>query len=125
MLHERIKAANIAPLKLFPFSSNSEKNNQLFVVAYRQKLTQTLEDILSAKPAITASKKSIYICIFLVWMIYQMIKCVYILHKSYNFYHGNISTSNFISTTYGYLMLTDFAFYKPLYMLEDTEEGLP
>jgi len=53
-------------------------------------------------------------------MIYQMIKAVYTVHKNFNFYHGNIRTSNFICTTYGYLILTDFAFYKPLYMLEDT-----
>lgn len=53
-------------------------------------------------------------------MIYQMIKAVYTVHKNFNLYHGNIRTSNFICTTYGYLILTDFAFYKPLYMLEDT-----
>lgn len=55
------------------------------------------------------------------WMIYQMIKAVYTVHKNFNFYHGHIRTSNFIITTYNYLMLTDFAFYKPLYMIEDSE----
>lgn len=58
-------------------------------------------------------------------MIYQMIKSVYTVHRNFNFYHGHIRTSNFIVTTYGYLMLTDFAFYKPLFMVEDSEEGLP
>lgn len=54
-----------------------------------------------------------------------MIKAVHTLHKNFNFYHGHIRTSNFVITTYGYLMLTDFSFYKPLYMIEDSEEGLP
>lgn len=52
-----------------------------------------------------------------------MIKAVYTIHRHFNFYHGHIRTSNFIVTTYGYLMLTDFAFFKPLYMLYGSEEG--
>lgn len=54
-----------------------------------------------------------------------MIQAVVILHRKFNFYHGHIRSSNFISTSYGYLMLTDFGFYKPLYMFEDSEKGLP
>jgi hypothetical protein len=46
-----------------------------------------------------------------------MVKAVRTVHDVLHFYHGNISASNFVLTTYGYLMLTDFAFYKPLYML--------
>jgi hypothetical protein len=41
-----------------------------------------------------------------------------------NLYHGNIRTSNFLVTNYEYLVLTDFANYKPTYILEDTEQGL-
>lgn len=54
-----------------------------------------------------------------------MIRTLRALHNRFNLYHGHIRTSNFLITSYGYLMLTDFAFYKPLYMFEDTEEGLP
>lgn len=50
---EKHKATNIIPYKLF-----SDKDNQAFVVAYRQKILQTLEDVLSAKPTPTESKKS-------------------------------------------------------------------
>jgi|JI10StandDraft_1071094.scaffolds.fasta_scaffold2327389_1 hypothetical protein len=52
---EKYKATNIAPLRLF-----SDKDNQAFVVAYRQKIAQTLEDILCAKPSTTEAKKSIF-----------------------------------------------------------------
>lgn len=58
-------------------------------------------------------------------MIYQAIRSVKTLHRKFNLFHGHIRTSNFVVTTSGYVMLTDFAFYKPLYMFEDTEEGLP
>ena len=50
-----------------------------------------------------------------------MIQIVALVHKNFNFYHGHIRSSNFVVTSYGYLMLTDFAFYKPLYMFEDTD----
>ena len=52
---EKYKATNIEPLRLF-----IDKENQAFVVAYRQKIAQTLEDILCAKPSTTEAKKSIF-----------------------------------------------------------------
>jgi hypothetical protein len=36
----------------------NEKNNQSFVVAYRQKMAQTVEDIILGKPTPTAAQKS-------------------------------------------------------------------
>ncbi len=43
-----------------------------------------------------------------------------IVHNSLKVYHGSIRTSNFLITSYDYLLLTDFANYKPTYILEDT-----
>jgi serine/threonine protein kinase len=48
-----------------------------------------------------------------------MIICVYGLHSEANLYHGHIRTSNFLLQTNDHVVLTDFASYKPLYMLED------
>ena len=58
------------------------------------------------------------------WVIFQMIMAIDVLHSQVNIYHGNVRTSNFLSTTYEYLILTDIANYKPTYILEDTEQGL-
>jgi phosphoinositide-3-kinase, regulatory subunit 4 len=58
------------------------------------------------------------------WIIFQMITAVDTVHSHMNLYHGNIRTSNFLVTNYEYLVLTDFANYKPTYILEDTEQGL-
>ncbi len=53
-----------------------------------------------------------------------MIFSVYTIHDHFNIYHGNIRTSNFLITTYHYLLLTDFASHKPTYILQDNEQGL-
>jgi phosphoinositide-3-kinase regulatory subunit 4 len=53
-----------------------------------------------------------------------MIVAVHTVHEKFNLYHGNIRTSNFLLTNYSYLMLADFANYKPNYILQDTEQGL-
>jgi hypothetical protein len=53
-----------------------------------------------------------------------MIFSVYTIHDHFNIYHGNIRTSNFLITNYHYLLLADFAAYKPTYILQDTEQGL-
>lgn len=58
------------------------------------------------------------------WFIYQMVFSVFTIHEHFNIYHGNIRTSNFLATNYHYLLLTDFAAYKPTYILQDTEQGL-
>lgn len=53
-----------------------------------------------------------------------MILSLYTVHKDFNLYHGNLRTSNFLITTYDYVILTDFGCFKPLYMSEDTDNGL-
>ena len=53
-----------------------------------------------------------------------MIMALEVVHNHLKIYHGNVRTSNFLVTSYDYLMLTDFANYKPTYILEDTEQGL-
>lgn len=53
-----------------------------------------------------------------------MLFTVYTIHETFNIYHGNIRTSNFLVSSYQYLFLTDFATYKPNYILQDTEQGL-
>ena len=116
---EKEKSVHIMPVKLI-----SRTTSQSFVVAYRQKMFQTLEEDISSKQSKIDLKKRI-LPFKIEWLIYQMINAVHTVHRNFNFYHGHIRTSNFLETTYGFLTLTDFANYKPLYMFEDSEEGLP
>lgn len=53
-----------------------------------------------------------------------MIFATFTIHETFNIYHGSIKTSNFLITNNQYLLLTDFASYKPNYILQDTEQGL-
>ena len=51
------------------------------------------------------------------WMVFQMVMALEVVHTHMNLFHGNVRTSNFLVTTYEYLFLTDFANYKPTYIL--------
>ena len=62
--------------------------------------------------------------LYLVWLIYQMIFAMFTCHDIFNIYHGNIRSSNFLINRYQYLYLTDFASYKPVYIMQNTEQGL-
>ena len=53
-------------------------------------------------------------------MVFSLFTC----HDIFNIYHGNIRTSNFLINRYHYLYLTDFASYKPMYILQNTDQGL-
>lgn len=47
----------------------------------------------------------------------QLLSAVKTLHKN-NLYHGHIRSSNILLTSLDYLVLTDFASYKPYYSNE-------
>lgn len=46
-----------------------------------------------------------------------MIMAVDMVHNHLKLFHGNVRMSNFLITTYDYIILTDFANYKPTYIL--------
>jgi hypothetical protein len=69
---------------------------------------------------ILVNNKNVFCQSYVVWFIYQMIFAVYTIHEHFNIYHGNIRNSNFLLTNYHYLLLSDFAAYKPTYILQDT-----
>lgn len=74
-------------------------------------MATTLEERLVNQPLLSQDEK--------VWVIFQMIVCVYGLHVDGNLYHGNIRTSNFLLQNNNHVVLTDIASYKPLYLLEN------
>ena len=57
-------------------------------------------------------------------MIYQIVFSIFTCHEIFNIYHGNIKTSNFLVNRFMYMYLADFASYKPVYLLQNTEHGL-
>lgn len=98
---------------MLPFMDlrNFDQPKEDFVTVMRQYLPMTVEERLSAQPSLSLEEKN--------WIVLQMIVCVYALHCEANLYHGHLRTSNFLLQSNDHVVLTDFATYKPLYMLEN------
>lgn len=77
----------------------------------RQHLATTVEERLTSQPPLTFEEKY--------WIILQTIISLYGLHIECNLYHGHLRTSNLLLQTNDHVVMTDFACYKPTYMLED------
>ncbi|KAK8791891.1 hypothetical protein WA158_005268 [Blastocystis sp. Blastoise] len=96
---------NLAPLyKSFAFNDSS------YAFVIRQFFYSNLYDRLSTHPFLTPIEKK--------WYAYQCIKAVEQLHKS-GFSHGDIKCENFMVTSWGWVLLTDFGYFKPTYLAED------
>lgn len=52
------------------------------------------------------------------WIAYQILKGVADSHAR-NVYHGDIKTENVLVTSWNWVFLVDYAFYKPTYLPED------
>ena len=49
------------------------------------------------------------------WLSFQLICAVVQTHEN-NLYHGDIKTDNVVLTSWNWLLLVDFAPYKPIYL---------
>ena len=81
-------------------------------IAYwvRQFFANNLFDRFYTQPFLTEIEKR--------WMAFQLLKAVEQLHSKDN-YHGDIKCENIMCTSWNWLLLTDFAFYKPTYLPVD------
>ncbi|CAD8174312.1 unnamed protein product [Paramecium pentaurelia] len=83
--------------------------NKDYLAVSRQMLYMTLEERLQ-------SNYKLPICLLHFYTL-QLLSAVKTLHQQ-NLYHGHIRTSNILITSLDYLVLTDFASYKPYYSNE-------
>ena len=96
---------NLLPYELWIKSNNKiPKTNYVPVYLIRQYIYSNLHDRLSTRPFLTEIEK--------LWLIYQLLKCVEICH-SHGIVHGDIKPENILCTTWNWLVLTDFAPFKP------------
>lgn len=83
-------------------------------VAYvmRQYTSSNLHDRQSTRPFLAPMEKR--------WIAYQMLKALSQCHQS-GLVHGDIKAENFLVTSYTWVLLADFAPYKPTFLpLDDT-----
>ncbi|CAM9769040.1 unnamed protein product, partial [Choristocarpus tenellus] len=76
----------------------------------RQHLLGTLRDRLSTRPFLTSVEKR--------WMVYQLLCATAQCHER-GVCHGDIKSKNVLVTSCNWLLLTDFAPFKPTYLPDD------
>ncbi|CAN0147967.1 unnamed protein product, partial [Discosporangium mesarthrocarpum] len=76
----------------------------------RQHLLGTLRDRLSTRPFLTLVEKR--------WLVYQLLRAVEQCHAR-GVCHGDIKSENVLVTSGGWVLLTDFAPFKPTFLPDD------
>lgn len=80
------------------------------VYLIRQYFMANLYERLSTRPFLTEIEK--------LWMVYQLLRCVEVVH-SYQIVHGDIKLENLMVTSWNWLLLADFASFKPVALPDD------
>ncbi|KAI7899371.1 uncharacterized protein BX663DRAFT_555007 [Cokeromyces recurvatus] len=92
----------------FYFQRVLETDRATYLV--RQYLYSSLYDRISIRPFLTIIEKK--------WIAYQLLRGIEDSHAN-KVYHGDIKTENVLVTTWNWVYLVDYAFYKPTYLPEN------
>lgn len=79
-------------------------------ILFRQYVRDNLYDRISTRPFLNNVEKK--------WIAFQILNAVDQAHKS-GVRHGDIKTENIMVTSWNWVLLTDFASFKPTYLPED------
>lgn len=109
---DRTRCPNIAPYHVLLDSDKLDKFNAALVV--RQYFSNNLYDRLSTRPFLTAIEKK--------WIVYQLLQALQQSH-SLGIVHGDVKSENCMLTSWNWVLLTDFAPFKPA-VLPDDDHGL-
>ncbi|ORX62898.1 ARM repeat-containing protein [Hesseltinella vesiculosa] len=93
---------------VFSYQKLLETDRAAYMV--RQYFYSSLYDRISTRPFLTLVEKK--------WIAYQILRGVADCHK-HKVYHGDIKTENVLVTSWNWVYLVDFAFYKPTFLPED------
>jgi phosphoinositide-3-kinase regulatory subunit 4 len=81
--------------------------NASFALMARQYVRYSLYDRLSTRPFLTQLEKC--------WIAYQLVKCMEWCHTK-GIHHGDIKLENILITSSLWVVITDFATYKPVFL---------
>ncbi|KAH9425309.1 phosphoinositide-3-kinase, regulatory subunit 4 [Dermatophagoides pteronyssinus] len=97
------KNVSIASFRIVEIRTN-------FAYMARQFVRYSLYDRLSTRPFMTDIEKA--------WIVYQILRCLQWCHN-YNIYHGDLKLENILVTSNLWVIVSDFASYKPIRLPED------
>lgn len=104
------KFPSLMPYQMWIRSTARIKSANSPVYLIRQYFNTNLFDRLSTRPFLNDLEKH--------WIIFQLLKCLEICHE-HKIIHGDIKPENIMCTTSNWIVLTDFAPFKPLYIPDD------
>ncbi|KAI4561657.1 hypothetical protein MJG53_016711 [Ovis ammon polii x Ovis aries] len=108
---EELKVRLHSAQNCLPFQKAAEKASEKAAMLFRQCLRDSLYDRISTRPFLKNIEKR--------WIAFQILTAVDQAHKS-GVCHGDIKTENVMVTSWNWVLLTDFASFKPTYLPEDS-----
>ncbi|KAF8363448.1 vps-15, partial [Pristionchus pacificus] len=97
---------NCSPFRHIPKLDDANKS----VIICRPYHKLTLTERLTTRPFVVPIER--------IWYTYQLLRALSQCH-SVNVCHGDLKSQNVLLSSYGWLHITDFAFFKPTYLPED------
>uniref|UniRef100_A0A673V5U0 non-specific serine/threonine protein kinase n=1 Tax=Suricata suricatta TaxID=37032 RepID=A0A673V5U0_SURSU len=107
---EELKIRLHSAQNCLPFQKAAEKASEKAAMLFRQYVRDNLYDRISTRPFLNNTEKR--------WIAFQILTAVDQAHKS-GVRHGDIKTENVMVTSWNWVLLTDFASFKPTYLPED------
>jgi serine/threonine protein kinase len=102
---------NLLPYQLWMKSTTRQpKSGMLPIYLIRQYLFSNLHDRMSTRPFLSDIEK--------LWIIYQLFRCLETCHNL-DTMHGDLKPENILCTTSNWVVLTDFAAFKPVNLPDD------
>ncbi|XP_076177459.1 vacuolar protein sorting 15 isoform X1 [Ptiloglossa arizonensis] len=105
---EEIRSKLASAVNCLPFQRMilTEKSGSIM----REYVKYSLYDRISTRPFLTSIEKK--------WITFQVLYALHQAHK-YGVCHGDIKLENIMITSWNWILLTDFASFKPTYLPED------
>jgi serine/threonine protein kinase len=102
---------NLLPYQLWMKSTTRQpKSGMLPIYLIRQYLFSNLHDRMSTRPFLSDIEK--------LWIVYQLFRCLETCHNL-DIMHGDLKPENILCTTSNWVVLTDFAAFKPVNLPDD------